>query len=257
MGFMVFGESGSVRFVWVEEIKREIRRRKEGEGVYGEKLIYYSKRNAEMRYLFDPPAVLKMVYSGYYWNTTNNEILLTFDDGPTEYTEKILNLLNKMNIKGVFFCVGNNVQKEPSLTREILSEGHLIGNHTFNHKKLNKISVSEAITEINSFNRLLYDIHGYEVKYFRPPHGIITFSLPKILKETGLKNVMWSLLTYDYENDMRKVGKGVKKYLKKNSIVVLHDSRKSSGIIKECINLIYDEAEEKGLKMGVPAECLR
>ena len=73
----------------------------------------------------------------------------------------------------------------------------------------------------------------------------------------NLKAVMWSLLTYDYKNDFNIVKFAVRKYLEKNSIIVLHDSLKSKNIILESINYIVEESSRRGFQIGVPAECLK
>jgi len=72
-----------------------------------------------------------------------------------------------------------------------------------------------------------------------------------------MKNVMWSLLTYDYKNDLSIVKYSVKKYLRKNSIIVLHDSLKSKDIICDSIKFIAEEAAQKGFEFGEPEECLK
>ena len=210
-----------------------------------------------MSYIINPPLIIKKLFKDFYWDTSNDKILLTFDDGPTtEATGIILNTLSKSKIKAAFFCVGNNVKNNPTLVKEILSEGHLIANHTFNHKKLNKINKAETVEEIDSFNTIMKEKFNYDVKYFRPPHGRFTISTNRILKDKNLKCVMWSLLTQDYKNDFETVKFAVKNYLRKNSIVVLHDSIKSKEIIKDSINFIIDEAAKKGFAFGEPEECL-
>lgn len=210
-----------------------------------------------MKYLYNPPLVVKL-FKDFFWDTSNNKLLLTFDDGPTiEATQDILNVLSEKRIKALFFCVGNNIANNHSLTKEILDGGHLIGNHTFNHKVLTKISNIEVVKEVAAFNNLMEEKYDYEVKYFRPPHGRFTISTRSILKEKKLDCVMWSLLTQDYKNDFETVKFAVKNYLKKNSIIVLHDSVKSKEIIKDSINFIVDEATKKGYIFGEPEECLR
>lgn len=204
-----------------------------------------------------PPLILKKIFGNFLWNTTNNKILLTFDDGPANgSTEIILSSLSQQKIKALFFCVGNNIEQNPSLVKEILDEGHLIGNHTFNHKRLTRISNDEAIKEIGLVNDLLKEKFNYEVKYFRPPYGRFTISTGKILREKNLECVMWSLLTEDYKNSFETVKFAVKKFLKNNSIIVLHDNLKSKDIIKDSINFIVDEVYKKEYTFGESVECL-
>lgn len=211
-----------------------------------------------MKYKYNPPAIIKKFFNEFYWNTTNNKILLTFDDGPVpESTEIILSELSKHKIKALFFCVGDNIQKYPELTKEILREGHKIGNHTFNHKILRSLSHKEKINQIQSFNHLLKNEFGYEVKYFRPPHGRFQLTTTALMKKLNLKNVMWSLLTYDYKNNFELVKFAVTNFLTKDSIIVLHDSRKSREIIKDSISFIVDEASKRNFSFGEPIECLK
>ena len=211
-----------------------------------------------MKYLYNPPLILKKAFGGFKWNTSNGKILLTFDDGPTpEATETILKLLNENKIKAAFFCVGNNIKNYPELTQNIINEGHLIGNHTFNHKKLSEISYTETVNEINSFTLLLKDKFNYDVKYFRPPYGKFKFNTASLVKKCGLINVMWSLLTYDFSGDIKEVKSTVEKYLRRDSIVVLHDSLKSVNIIQDSINIILETADKNGYEIGEPEECLR
>lgn len=211
-----------------------------------------------LKYKYDPPTILKKLFNEFYWNTTNNKILLTFDDGPIpESTEIILSELSKHKIKALFFCVGDNIRKYPELTKTILSEGHTIGNHTFNHKILRTLSREEKVEQIQSFNDLLKNDFGYDVKYFRPPHGRFQITTNSLMKKLNLKNVMWSLLTYDYKNNFELVKFAVKDFLNKDSIIVLHDSIKSKKIIKDSISFIVDEAAGKNFRFGEPLECLK
>lgn len=211
-----------------------------------------------MKYKYNPPSILKKIFNQFYWNTTNNKILLTFDDGPIpESTEIILSELSKQKIKALFFCVGDNIRKHPSLTKEILAEGHTIGNHTFNHKILKTLSYEDKIQQIQSFNHLVKEEFNYEVKYFRPPHGKFQLSTNNLLTQFNLQNVMWSLLTYDYKNNFELVKFAVTNFLNKNSIVVLHDSLKSREIIRDSISFIADEAANKNFSFGEPSECLK
>jgi len=210
-----------------------------------------------LRFYYNPPGIIKKIFSDFYWNTSNKKILLTFDDGPIpETTEIILNQLKNYQLRAVFFCVGDNIRKYPSLVKEILNEGHSIGNHTFNHKILKKLSYQEKLIEIESFNKIMEDNFGYNVKYFRPPHGKFQLTTNSLLKKFGLKNIMWSLLTYDYKNNLEVVKFAVKNYLSSNSIVVLHDSMKSKDIIIDSIKVLNEEASNRNFSFGDPTECL-
>ena len=153
--------------------------------------------------------------------------------------------------------MGNNVLKYPALVKEILNRGHEVGNHTMNHKRITYLSEKEFSYEIDNFNQLMLDKFNYKVKYFRPPHGRFNLITQKELKKRKLINVMWSLLTRDYKNDFNLVKFAVDNYLNQDSIIVLHDSLKSKGIILDSIKYIQDKANGNEFEIGEPAECLK
>ncbi len=210
-----------------------------------------------MKYLYNPPVILKKIFSDFSWNTNNGKVLLTFDDGPNPgTTEIILKKLSEEKIKALFFCVGENVRRYPELIKQIKDEGHSFGNHTFNHKILNKISEEEKDFQITAVNKIFKDQFDVNLKYFRPAHGRFQLSTSSLMKKHQLKNIMWSLLTYDYKNDLSIVKFAVEKYIKSNSIIVLHDSIKSKNIISDSISFIADEVRKRNYQFGEAEECL-
>jgi len=210
-----------------------------------------------MKYQYNPPSIVKRMFTNFSWNTINGKVLLTLDDGPNpDTTEMILKKLSDEKIKALFFCVGENVKKYPDLAKQIKDEGHTFGNHTFNHKILRTISVDEKDSQISETNKIFEEQLGLKLKYFRPAHGKFQFSTSTLLRKYGLKNVMWSLLTYDYKNDLSIVKFATQKYLKNNSIIVLHDSNKSKKIISDSISYIAEEVRKRDYQFGVTEACL-
>jgi peptidoglycan/xylan/chitin deacetylase (PgdA/CDA1 family) len=210
-----------------------------------------------VKYLYNPPLIVKKLFNNFYWQTSNNKILLTFDDGPNPGTsEKILYTLNKLKISSLHFCVGENLKRYHELVNNILNEGHVIGNHTYHHKTLTSLNSKEALEEIRSVNSLMNENHGYNIEYFRPPYGRINFKTKMIMNETGMKCVMWNLITYDYKNDIKRVKFSIDNYLQSNSIIILHDNNKSSDFIVDSIKYIADTAAAKGFEFGAVEECL-
>jgi peptidoglycan/xylan/chitin deacetylase (PgdA/CDA1 family) len=208
--------------------------------------------------LYRPPVLVQKLFGNFIWKSTNNKILLTFDDGPTEETTlKILSVLKSHKIKAVFFCVGNNIKQYPESARKILEDGHIIANHTMKHRVLPKMNRVEAIDEIKSFNELMKEKFNYNVKYFRPPHGRFNLKTSRLLKSLNLKCVMWNLLTYDFENSIKKVQLAINNYLSESSIIVFHNSIKSSDIIEASLNHTIDQAGKKGYQFGEPEDCLK
>jgi len=211
-----------------------------------------------MKYKYNPPYLIKKIFNSLQWESKSDKILFTFDDGPVpETTPLILQCLALHKIKAIFFCVGENIFKYPGLYEEIIKGGHTIGNHTFNHKAISSLHKNELIEQFEKFNNLIKRKSGDPVQYFRPPYGKFNLSALSLLNKMKLKTVMWSLLTYDYRNDFDVVKFAVNKYLKRNSIIVLHDSIKSKDIIIDSINYTLDELYRRGYRTGEPAECLR
>ena len=210
-----------------------------------------------MKYKYDPPFLVKKIFNDFSWNTNNGKVLLTLDDGPNPgTTEIILKKLSDEKIKALFFCVGENVQKYPEIVQQIKYAGHSFGNHTFNHKILNKFSKDEKDFQISSVNKIFNDQFDIKLKYFRPAHGRFQLSTSSLMRKYQLKNVMWSLLTYDYKNDFSIVKFAINKYLNHNSIIVLHDSNKSKNIIPDSISFIADEMRKRNYQFGEADECL-
>ena len=101
------------------------------------------------------------------------QIALTFDDGPDEkYTEKLLDGLKERGIKASFFLLGKSIEGNEHIVKRMHREGHLIGNHTYNHVQLDKISETRAREEILKTNNRIYEITGEYPVYMRPPYGL-------------------------------------------------------------------------------------
>jgi len=210
-----------------------------------------------MKIMYSSPGIVKKIFPRTIWKSKKNKILLSFDDGPTEAaTVKILDKLDKLNIKAIFFCVGNNITKHPDLAEEIVKRGHTLGNHTQNHARITKLNKSKVFLEIKDCSICAQEKVNYTPKYFRSPYGRFSFSTQRILNNLNMENVMWSLLTHDYENDINIVKFALKNYLEQDSIVVFHDSEKSVEIISESINYAVEITRMKNFKIGTPAECL-
>lgn len=210
------------------------------------------------KYFYSPPKMIKDVFSDFIWDSGTNKILFTFDDGPNpNTTELILRTLEENSIKAIFFCVGENLQKYPELVNEILSQGHEIGNHTFSHEKITSLNKNEMILTINRTQKILEENFSYTCKYFRPPHGRFKLFSNSVFRQLQVVNVMWSLLTYDYKNEINIVKFALNNYLAENSVIVLHDNIKSSKIIIDSINIALEIADKKKYQIGKPSECLR
>lgn len=211
-----------------------------------------------MKVFYTPPKTLQKMFPNFIWESKVDKVLLTFDDGPNpNTTEMILEQLSKHNIKALFFCVGENIKKYPHLIEKIISEGHIIGNHSNSHKNITILSRSKINEQIELCSRVVQKYCSISPQYFRPPHGKFDLRTNSFMKKHLLTNVMWSLLTYDYKNDLNIVKFAVQNYITKNSIIVLHDSNKSKDIICATIDFIVEEVEKRGFEFGETSECLK
>lgn len=176
------------------------------------------------------------------------KIYLTFDDGPhPEITPKVLQILSDYQVKATFFCVGQNVEKYPETYQNILSSGHLTGNHTFNHSKGWKVSLNDYLDNTAKAAKLIRS------DYFRPPHGRITFRQICALKKQ-YKIVMWTVLSYDFDKEtLPEVCLSyVLKHAKDGSIIVFHDSEKA----KKNMLFALPQVLEKFTRQGFTFERL-
>lgn len=160
---------------------------------------------------------------------TNEKILaLTFDDGPhPEITPLILDILKKYNIQAVFFCIGDNIEKNKKLTNRIVNEGHLIGNHTNRHNyNFPFFSSRRMKMEIDaSWDRIVSTDFPNPPRLFRPPFGITNPSLRRALKNSGYTVVGWNIRSLDTViKDPVVVVRRVTQKIKPGSIILLHDS---------------------------------
>ncbi|MEI6752958.1 MAG: polysaccharide deacetylase family protein [Paludibacter sp.] len=172
------------------------------------------------------PDIIRPFFGKLVWrkDASSKVIYLTFDDGPVpEVTPQVLDILDKFNIKGTFFCVGDNVRKYPEVYARIVERGHKTGNHTFNHIK--GFSVSAEVYEENVLKALAY----INSSLFRPPYGRITPTQKRKL-EPRFEIIMWDLLTHDYNRKLsaESILKKIKRYSRNGSIVVFHDSIKAA-----------------------------
>jgi len=197
-------------------------------------------------WLTHPPKVIQKIYPSLYWNipTKENEIFITFDDGPTPgVTDKVLSLLKKYDAKASFFCLGKNVQKEPALFQRILKEGHSVGNHTYNHLNSWKNANEDFMDNVNACAEV------FESRLFRPPYGKIRSTQIRKLSKS-YKIIMWSALSMDYNKDCspKQCLNLATKNLKAGDIIVFHDSLKAEKNMFYALEGTLEYAKEKGFK---------
>lgn len=164
--------------------------------------------------------------------TVKEEVIaITFDDGPhPEFTLKAIELLKKYNAKASFFCIGKNAEKYPELVKKILSEGHVIGNHSFSHiNGYGFLSFKKVLADIEQGQEVFKRITDLKLQFFRPPFGVTNPNISKAVKKIQLNTFGWSIRSFDtVANDPEKVLGKISSNIQKGDIILLHDSSQLS-----------------------------
>lgn len=177
-------------------------------------------------YLVKTPRLIQNLLPTFTWRIPTEEkvLYLTFDDGPIpEVTPWVLDTLRQFNAKATFFCVGDNVKKNPSVFQQVLAEGHAVGNHTFNH--LNGWDSEN----ISFFHNVRHCAKLVKSSLFRPPYGRLTPKQTQFLTR-HYQIVMWDVLSGDFDQTISKEDclSNVMVSAKRGSIIVFHDSQKAA-----------------------------
>lgn len=172
------------------------------------------------------------------------KIAITFDDGPSpSWTGKLLDGLKERNVKATFFLIGENVKQSPELVKREAEEGHLVGNHTYHHVEITRVSDEKAKEEILMTNEAITEITGKEVSYMRPPFGAWQKQLEW---ELDVMPVMWTIDPLDWTtNNADEIVNKVVTQAKENDIILLHDCYESS--VDAALRII-DVLQEEGFE---------
>lgn len=187
---------------------------------------------------------------GYFVNsithkrTKINEVALTFDDGPTEFTPKFLDLLKEHQVKATFFYIGKQIEKYPETFQRIIAEGHTVGNHTYSHSNnTGFLSASKMVEEIEKCDEVMLKTGNIQTELYRPPFGVTNPSIAKAIKKTHKKSIGWNVRSLDtITDDEKKIFKRVTTDLKKGSIILLHDtSEKTYNVLVDLLLFLKEK----------------
>ena len=200
--------------------------------------------------------LIKKIFYNQIWEMPNSDkkIYLTFDDGPIpEVTEWVLDVLKSEDIKATFFCIGNNIQKHPEVYKRMLSEGHQIGNHTFNHLNGWKTNTKSYLGNFKLCETEHLKLNTEHSFLFRPPYGKIKPSQSKAIRTLGYKIIMWDVLSYDFDSAIseEKCLENVISNTAQGSIIVFHDSLKAEKNLKYALPKAIQLLRNKGFVFDV------
>ena len=180
------------------------------------------------------------------------EVALTFDDGPSpKYTPLLLDGLKERNVRATFFLLGQNVKENQELVQRMQAEGHLLGNHTYNHVQLNKIPETTARQEILKTNNEIYEATGKYPEYMRPPYGAWKKNMELCVE---MLPVFWDIDTLDWKSqNVDAILKAVGEEPEDGSIILMHDEYQTS---VEAALLLVDRLKEKGYEFVTVDELI-
>jgi peptidoglycan/xylan/chitin deacetylase (PgdA/CDA1 family) len=152
-------------------------------------------------------------------------IALTFDDGPSESTPELLEILARFSAPATFFECGANVRRLPGVAREVAGAGHEIGNHSDSHPLLALKSAAFIDRELSTAQQAIEDATGQRPRYFRAPYGVRWFGLRAAQKRLGLTGVTWSTIALDWKRQTPAVVSRLLRGAANGAILCLHDGR--------------------------------
>lgn len=176
-------------------------------------------------------------------------IALTYDDGPSKYTQEILDLLKENNSAATFFVLGSLAVKHEEAVVKMVDNGNQIGNHTYDHKRLTTLNDEEIYDQINKTDNLIYDMTLCRPFVMRPPYG----STSEVLAEKIQKPIInWSIDTRDWESrNAEQIAEIILENVKDGDIILMHDIYESS---LEASKIVIPELIKRGYQLVTISE---
>ncbi|WP_437228186.1 polysaccharide deacetylase family protein [Planctomicrobium sp. SH661] len=174
---------------------------------------------------------------------------LTFDDGPHPTgTPALLDVLSVNNVRATFFLLGERAQRYPELVREILAEGHEIGNHSWSHADFWKCTKTHLLVELSRCQHLLSEIAAEPVHWMRPPYGHVSYTARAWARRNDSTVVLWDLLPPDYNpgSDVARLKSVYQRFIRPGSVVCLHDNDVSQHVTPQLLRSLIPQAREAG-----------
>lgn len=156
-------------------------------------------------------------------------VALTFDDGPSAHTQRLLDIFRQHGGKGTFFVLGNTLDNRRDTLKRMVAEGHEIGNHSWSHRQFTNIGIDEVKDQIMMTRAKIYDITGVDCTIVRPPYGACNDEIRALGKEIGVSYINWSVDTLDWKTkNADAVYKEIMKDAADGHIILCHDLHKTT-----------------------------
>lgn len=162
----------------------------------------------------------------YHGPSFKKQVALTFDDGPDRnFTLQVLDILKKEQVPATFFVVGNLSKRYPDVLERIDQEGHIIGNHSYNHPQFTKISLTQLDKQIHQTNRIIHQAIKKTPLLVRPPYGSMNRKVENHLGKQGFRVIQWSVDTVDWKGpSSQQIVHTVKRDTKPGGIILQHSA---------------------------------
>jgi peptidoglycan/xylan/chitin deacetylase (PgdA/CDA1 family) len=162
-------------------------------------------------------------------------VALTFDDGPTPYTDRLLSILTANKAKATFFEIGNKVAANPAGAKRVVEAGMELGNHTWEHPNMTTLPLEDVPSQLSRANDAIAAATGVTPKLWRPPGGLTNAAVNEQAGKVGLAGILWDVIPYDWINDSNTAASRLllMTQIKPGSVVLLHDTYSSTVDIVE------------------------
>ena len=189
-------------------------------------------------------------------DTLDKLVALTFDDGPhVRYTERILQILEKYNVKASFFIIGENAVQHPETIKKIYDQGHELGNHTYTHVSINKVSKEKLTEELEKTSHVIEEITSFRPRVFRPPFGAYSDASIATVTSLGYRSVLWSKDSKDWQlPSVDEILQSME--VSSGDILLFHDYNQANSPTPDALEKLIPRLLEKGYKFVTVTELL-
>ena len=181
-------------------------------------------------------------------------VALTFDDGPSKHTARLLDIFATYGGKGTFFVVGNLIDNRADTVKRMADEGHEVAGHSWSHRQLTKLTPSELTDQIMTTRAKIYEVTGVDSTVIRPPYGAFNSDVKEVCANLGIVMVNWSIDTLDWKNkNADMVYNAIMKDIKDGAIILCHDLHSTT---VDAMERVIPDLIEQGYQLVTVSELL-
>lgn len=203
------------------------------------------------------PRLASWAFDSALWRLSepaSKQVCLTIDDGPTpDGTERLLEVLERHQVRATFFLVGRRAERWPGLVQAIAQAGHQIGNHSYFHGDAWRQPAEATLEDFDRGADVLADILGTPVDWVRPPYGHLTLPLIRWSRALPQRLVMWDVVAPDYERGVSRgfIHRWLGRFTRPGSIVCLHDNSTSAAVTPRVLDQWIPRAQDAGFEFAL------